>query len=120
MCKNFFYRFLHFEIFNLNQLLINKIKQIEPTERIALKLDFYTISSIFVNNIFLFFKILKIVRNCHKLSKNVMVVKKQYEFIYIYIYIYIFVSILSTYLIINTIDKKNYKSNIIFLNYQYK
>ena len=34
MFKIFFYRFLHFYIFNLNQLLKNKIEPIEP------KLDF--------------------------------------------------------------------------------
>ena len=39
MCKNFFYRFLHFEIFNLNQLLKNKIEPIEPTEPVEPKLD---------------------------------------------------------------------------------
>ena len=34
MCKKIFYTFLHFKIFNLNQLSKNKIEPIEP------KLDF--------------------------------------------------------------------------------
>ena len=37
MCKKFFYIFLHFQIFNLNQLSKNKIEPIEPIEP---KLDF--------------------------------------------------------------------------------
>ena len=40
MCKNFFYTFLHFQIFNLNQLSKNKIEPTEPIEPIELKLDF--------------------------------------------------------------------------------
>ena len=37
MCKNFFYRFLHFKIFNLNQLLKNKIEPIEPKRDFTVK-----------------------------------------------------------------------------------
>ena len=40
MCKKYFYTFLHFSNFKLNQISKNKIEPTEPIEPIELKLDF--------------------------------------------------------------------------------
>ena len=40
MCKNLFYRFLHFKKFNLNQLSKNKIEPTKPIEPLTISLAF--------------------------------------------------------------------------------